>query len=342
MSVEVEPTQTPYVLTFGGPVTLYFLDGLALAGEIAAQDDFNLFLKVDDAPVLIPRSQIRYVKGQVGQPIVSAGTLSETAATPPPLTPILPPEPEPAAVSTQPMPEPPPVLEPEPEPPAAPFIPQEEVDEAEAKDDYDDLGGTLIIAPVSVPAPKLPELAATEFHQPVVLPELNDSDSTFVLKPEAQSFPVALTETQDTPPPGSAPVSVIEPDEPEATAILAALEFEAETDEDVTFILQSLSEVETAAHLVCTTGPHAGEVYTLKPGITIIGRSSDNTVPLSKDKEISRRHSIIAYEASKYVVTDQNSLNGTYVNDRLIKAPQPLEDGDLILVGVSTLKYQER
>jgi pSer/pThr/pTyr-binding forkhead associated (FHA) protein len=328
MSVEAELTRTPYLLTFGGPVTLYFLDGLTLEGEIAAQDDFNLFLKVDDAPVLVPRTQIRYIKGAVGQPIVEAVSFKEQAAVP-----LLPPTPPPAAVSTQPMSG---LLPPLPEPEPSPAPPASEAEFAEIEEDYDELGGTLIIPPVSAPTFPPPDIAATELHQPVNLPELTDSGETFILKPEAQKLPEILTQTQDTPSPALAV------DEPEATAILNALDFEAETDEDVTFVLQSLTEVEPAAHLVCTAGPHAGEVYTLKHGVTTIGRSSDNTVPLSKDKEISRRHSIITYEASKYVVTDQNSLNGTYVNDRLIKGPQPLEDGDLILVGVSTLKYQER
>jgi SARP family transcriptional regulator, regulator of embCAB operon len=80
----------------------------------------------------------------------------------------------------------------------------------------------------------------------------------------------------------------------------------------------------------------------LKPGITTIGRASDNVLPLNKDKEASRRHALIIYEASRFVVQDQNSLNGVFVNDQLIKEPRPLQDGDLILIGISTLKFQEK
>ena len=44
----------------------------------------------------------------------------------------------------------------------------------------------------------------------------------------------------------------------------------------------------------------------------------------------------------KFVVQDQNSLNGTFLNDQLIKGPHLLTNGDIILIGISTLKFQER
>jgi pSer/pThr/pTyr-binding forkhead associated (FHA) protein len=115
----------------------------------------------------------------------------------------------------------------------------------------------------------------------------------------------------------------------------------ADMDEDSTFVLDKV-DMRVSAHLVCTTGPHAGEVVKLHHGVVTIGRSSDNTFPLSKDKEVSRRHAIITYEASKFVIQDQNSLNGTHVNNENVKEPYPLEDGDMIVIGVSTLKFQER
>jgi pSer/pThr/pTyr-binding forkhead associated (FHA) protein len=59
------------------------------------------------------------------------------------------------------------------------------------------------------------------------------------------------------------------------------------------------------------------------------------------DKEISRRHALIKLEAGKFVIQDQNSLNGTYVNSERVDAPRILQDGDVIFVGVSDLKYEE-
>lgn len=185
-------------------------------------------------------------------------------------------------------------------------------EEEPAPPEEEDAGGTLVI-----PSPT-PAMAETGQHQPAA-DALEESGQTIILTSEAETSPEM-----------AAPVSA-------GSSKLAA---PPEPDEDVTFVLTRDEEI--SAHLVCTTGPQAGEVFQLRPGITTIGRSSDNTVPLSRDKEVSRRHAIIAYEANKFVIQDQNSLNGTFVNNQPVKEPQPLEDGDIILIGVSTLKFQER
>ena len=78
----------------------------------------------------------------------------------------------------------------------------------------------------------------------------------------------------------------------------------------------------------------SGEIITL-------GRARDNDVSLNLDKEISRRHAVIKLNEDKFVIQDQNSLNGTYVNNERVEAPRPLQDGDVIFIGVSELIYQE-
>ncbi len=287
----------PYLLTFKGQVTIYFMDGQTLTGEITAQDAFNIFLTVDGVPHLVSRSQIRYVKGEPDQAI-------ETDT------------PSVVLVEAQPSSQPtPPVSTPEPEPVAevAYFVDEEETTPPE-----EDTGGTLVIPPAT-PQP-VSAVADTDIHQPIS-DELDEAGKTIVLTPEVETTPGVIT-----------PISV--------SATDAGLAAPSEPDEDATFVLAQDEEV--FAHLVCTTGPHAGEVFQLRPAITTIGRSSDNAIPLSKDKEVSRRHTIIAYEASKFVIQDQNSLNGTLVNNESIKEPHPLEDGDIILIGISTFKFQER
>jgi hypothetical protein len=115
-----------------------------------------------------------------------------------------------------------------------------------------------------------------------------------------------------------------------------------EEEDDATMVLgQEAKRPEISATLICTSGPHTGETVKLKSGITTIGRSSDNVIVLNKDKEISRHHAIVLQESGRFVVQDQNSLNGTFVNDEQVTGPRYLEDGDVILVGVSTFRYQE-
>ena len=114
-----------------------------------------------------------------------------------------------------------------------------------------------------------------------------------------------------------------------------------DADDDGTIIIEGLEEPQLSATLTCIGGPHAGEVLQLTSGITTMGRSSDNVLALSNDKEISRHHAIVLQESGKFVVQDQNSLNGTFVNDEPITAPHYLQHGDVILVGLSSLKYEE-
>jgi hypothetical protein len=216
-------------------------------------------------------------------------------------------------------------IEPETEPAPAPAQFVEEIEFPPP-----DEGGTLVIPPGLVNLS--PDVDQTGVHTSLTN-EAADVGATLVLPPEAD----LTAETAETGAlPSSYQTAAAAADLGE-TEVLPSLEM----DEDVTFVLNRLEGEEISAHLICTTGPHAGEVLKLKPGVTTIGRSSENSFPLAKDKEASRRHALIVYEASKFVLQDQNSLNGTFVNDQLIKEPYPLQDGDIILIGVSTLKFQE-
>jgi DNA-binding winged helix-turn-helix (wHTH) protein len=70
----------------------------------------------------------------------------------------------------------------------------------------------------------------------------------------------------------------------------------------------------------------------LLPGENVIGREGDGVI-LVKSSTVSRRHARIAIDASGAVVEDLGSKNGTYVNDRRIKGPTPVVDGDQIRIG---------
>ncbi len=309
-------SKKPFGLTLKGKVTVHYLDGQTLEGEIAAQDDLNIWLTIENTPYLIPRHQIRYVKGQPDQPIEP-----EPAKTGLPADPV-------ARLQEVPIPQvvqeaPPNIPEPEPEPEPSPISAQfvEEIVFPPL-----DEGGTMVIPSSIINFQS--ETEATGVH-PTVSDESTDVGSTIVLPARID----LISDTVER----EGGVSSAEPDDLGATELLPVLDL----DEDVTFVLGRTEGEEVSAHLICTTGPHAGEVLKLKPGLTMIGRSSDNGFPLSKDKEASRRHALIIYEASKFVLQDQNSLNGTFVNDQLIKEPYPLQDGDIILIGISTLKFQE-
>jgi uncharacterized OB-fold protein len=56
---------------------------------------------------------------------------------------------------------------------------------------------------------------------------------------------------------------------------------------------------------------------------------------------VSRRHCIIRYSGGKFTVEDLESTNGTKLNGKFIppKVPQPLNDGDELVLGALVLKF---
>ena len=71
----------------------------------------------------------------------------------------------------------------------------------------------------------------------------------------------------------------------------------------------------------------------------VIGRMPDCAVPLS-DPQVSRRHAEVRRDDFGFQVVDLGSTNGTQVNGVVVKE-HSLNDGDVIVVGATSLRYQE-
>jgi hypothetical protein len=71
----------------------------------------------------------------------------------------------------------------------------------------------------------------------------------------------------------------------------------------------------------------------------VIGRMPDCAVPLS-DPQASRRHAEIRRDDFGFKVVDLGSTNGTQVNGVVVKE-HSLNDGDVIVIGATSLRYQE-
>lgn len=65
----------------------------------------------------------------------------------------------------------------------------------------------------------------------------------------------------------------------------------------------------------------------------MIGRSKTADVCLASDPEASSRHAVLYFEGRGLMVRDLGSSNGTSLNGTTITKPEPVEDGDVILVG---------
>ncbi len=78
---------------------------------------------------------------------------------------------------------------------------------------------------------------------------------------------------------------------------------------------------------------------TLGQSLVTIGRLPDNTVQID-NLAVSGHHAKIYWETDHYVIEDNNSLNGTFINNRRI-SKQALQDGDAVLIGKHTLAFKD-
>jgi hypothetical protein len=93
----------------------------------------------------------------------------------------------------------------------------------------------------------------------------------------------------------------------------------------------------TAALVIRSGGGRAGETYELAAERTTMGRHPDSDVFLD-DVTVSRNHAVIVHEEASYVIADEGSLNGTYVNRRRVER-HVLVDGDELQIGKYKLTF---
>ncbi len=73
-----------------------------------------------------------------------------------------------------------------------------------------------------------------------------------------------------------------------------------------------------------------------------IGRGDQNDCALS-DQLASRRHAVVQRQGdNEYWLVDYGSRNGTYLNGRRIAQPSRLNNGDIIAIGETQLRFDQR
>lgn len=88
--------------------------------------------------------------------------------------------------------------------------------------------------------------------------------------------------------------------------------------------------------LLMIAGDALGRKYPLIPGETTIGRSGVNQICIDHTS-VSRQHAVIISDGSRLRIRDNQSTNGTLVNDRLVDEVE-LKQGDLIRIGAAVFK----
>src|SRR5438309_8772123 len=70
-----------------------------------------------------------------------------------------------------------------------------------------------------------------------------------------------------------------------------------------------------------------------------VGRVQGNELVLPKGN-VSKRHARLLYRDGRFIVTDLNSTNGTYVNRRKITQATIVREGDRIYIGDFVLRIE--
>ncbi|MCL2324074.1 MAG: FHA domain-containing protein [Actinomycetia bacterium] len=92
--------------------------------------------------------------------------------------------------------------------------------------------------------------------------------------------------------------------------------------------------------LLVTRGPHVDESFYLDSEKMSIGRDPHAELFLN-DRTVSREHANINRSGTRFVLRDADSLNGTYVNGKIVDEIA-LEEGDEIQIGTFHLLFTSR
>lgn len=107
-----------------------------------------------------------------------------------------------------------------------------------------------------------------------------------------------------------------------------------------TMLLTDKRKAPVVGWFVALTGQQKGEDFRIREGQNTIGSASDADIVL-RDADISGKHASLRYKDQKFTITDLDSSNGTYLNDRADPiAREELKDNDIVRIGEVLLKFK--
>ena len=92
--------------------------------------------------------------------------------------------------------------------------------------------------------------------------------------------------------------------------------------------------------LELTSGRGAGKSFFFAADSVSIGRHADNDLVVY-DTGVSRHHCVVRTGQRGWVITDESSANGTFVNDVMTRRSQ-LRQGDLVQIGPLVFRFDHR
>lgn len=91
---------------------------------------------------------------------------------------------------------------------------------------------------------------------------------------------------------------------------------------------------------VALDGEQKGEDFRIREGQNILGSSPECEIVI-RDSTVSAKHASLRYKDRKFILSDLDSTNGTFLNDRAEPiAREEIKDNDSIRVGEVSLKFK--
>jgi pSer/pThr/pTyr-binding forkhead associated (FHA) protein len=88
-------------------------------------------------------------------------------------------------------------------------------------------------------------------------------------------------------------------------------------------------------------GPAREGRFVVEKSIFQIGADQDNDLIIEDDDQVSGSHAWLCYSEGSYILVDQSSRNGTWLNGKRVGAEgAKVRLGDHILIGRSTFEIQ--
>src|SRR6266498_82990 len=97
------------------------------------------------------------------------------------------------------------------------------------------------------------------------------------------------------------------------------------------------SSIRMNPRLATIAGKLKGTVFSLVEDEVVLGRETAAAISIP-DPSVSRRHSSITRQAETFIITDLESMNGTFVNDVPVKRRE-LQHGDRVRLGDSQFLF---
>jgi hypothetical protein len=107
-----------------------------------------------------------------------------------------------------------------------------------------------------------------------------------------------------------------------------------------TVLLSQKYKAPVVGWFVALDGQQKGEDFRLREGQNTVGSDAGCDIVLT-DSTVSAKHASLRYKEGKFILTDLDSSNGSYLNDTTESiAREELKDNDVIRLGDVRLKFK--